>query len=185
MEELFQGDLVYCPLCEQQFMRSSYLSTVFPAGSGPLWFANMVMHYRHHHVVYYNHSVHYNSWHGRYEAFKSEVNERAKRQILRGAKRFLREHGFTADDLDELQGTTGKTRALALKLLGGSPEPRRTVPNRGPMMGTDDGAHKTGTSDITVAGELVSVHSMSGSSERMRSRETEQLRLDRFLSVEQ
>ena len=104
MMELFQGVLVYCPLCEKWFSRSTYLSTVFPASSHSLWFANMVMHYRHEHVVYYNHSVHYNSWHGRYENFKSEVNERAKRQILRGAKRFLREHGFMADDLDELQG---------------------------------------------------------------------------------
>ncbi len=117
-----QGERFYCPLCDSLVHLSSYLHVIFSSPRGE-WFANMVTHYRHHHIVYYNHSVHWQSWHGHYDEFKHEVNERAKRQILRKCTRYLREYGFTANDLDLLLGTTPETRALALQLLGGAPPP--------------------------------------------------------------
>ena len=81
----------------------------------------MVTHYRHHHVVYYNNSVGYASYKGRYDDFKHQVNERAKRQIIRKAGDFMKAHRITADHFAELQGTTEETLVLARDRLGGSP----------------------------------------------------------------
>ena len=116
--------LFLCPLCPAYLPMSEYLATVFD-NKKALWVANMVTHYRHWHVNYYNRHVGYASYKGRYDAFKHEVNERAKRQIIRKATPFLRAHGITADDFAELQGTTEETMTLALKMLGGSPRERR------------------------------------------------------------
>ncbi len=110
----------YCPLCKGWFRRSGYLDTVF---SEPklLWLSNMVCHYRHEHIMYYNRWVHYYSYHYNYEKFKTNVNNRAKRNIIRKCEDFLRYHRFTPQDFAELQNTDQKTLDLAHKILGGTP----------------------------------------------------------------
>ena len=126
VQPLFDDNLCYCPLCRDWFIGSDYLASVFIGNPRALWVANMVTHYRHHHVDYYNHNVGYASWKGRYDEFKHLVNERAKRQVIRKARAFLREHRITAEHFAELQGTTEETMTLASRMLGGGrPPPSR------------------------------------------------------------
>ncbi len=54
-----------------------------------------------------------------YEVAKQEVNERAKRQIIRKATDYLIEHGFLPEHFAALQNTTEETMKLARKKLGG------------------------------------------------------------------
>lgn len=114
----------FCPLCNNYFPESEYLRTVIN-NANTIWLANMVTHYRHKHIISWN-----NHWNGTYkgskyflygetyEKEKRKVNERAKRQILRKAETFLKEHGFSLKDFEQLQGNAPKTLALALKTLG-------------------------------------------------------------------
>ena len=44
----------YCPICEQRFDTSDYLSGVFKGNDRAMWLANMVMHYRHNHITSWN-----------------------------------------------------------------------------------------------------------------------------------
>lgn len=108
---------VYCPLCNEWFGGSSYLFTVF-TDERSLWLANMVTHYRHSHIVswnkmwgrysgYYQQAAHYHD--EDYEVRKSEINERAKRQIVRKATEFLKNNNIGMDVFNSLQGTTDKT----------------------------------------------------------------------------
>jgi len=57
-----------------------------------------------------------------YDDFKYIVNERAKRQILRFCKKFMKHHNFTLDDLLALKGRDEQTIKLYIKYLGGSME---------------------------------------------------------------
>lgn len=86
----------------------------------------MVTHYRHTHIRYYNRWVHYHSRFRDYETFKTTVNNRVKRNILRKCKPFLKQNGFTVQDFEALQGTDDKTLKLAVKILGGRTTPRPT-----------------------------------------------------------
>lgn len=52
-----------------------------------------------------------------YDEMKHEVNEQAKRQILRKCKQFMIENGFTAEHVKALKGTTEKTYELYQKTL--------------------------------------------------------------------
>lgn len=52
-----------------------------------------------------------------YEEMKSQVNERAKRQILRKCKKYMISNGFSVDDVKELDGTTQETINLYIKIL--------------------------------------------------------------------
>ncbi len=110
--------VVRCLLCGAE-IGSAYLDSAIPDDRVYL-LACMVTHYRHHHVKYYNNSVGYVQRHTSvpYEAFKSEVNERAKRQIIRKATANLRALGITAEHFEALQNSEPKTIALARKLLG-------------------------------------------------------------------
>lgn len=116
---------VFCPLCGHYFDGSEYLKTVFDANEvwQALWFANMVMHYRHNHITSWNKCWGYRGnsyrygWFGDYDDEKAKVNERAKRQILRKAKDYLKHYSFTADVLEELQNTTEETMKVAHKIL--------------------------------------------------------------------
>ena len=126
MQPLFDGNLCFCPLCDDWFVGSDYLASVFE-NPRALWVANMVTHYRHRHVDYYNRHVGYASWSGRYDEFKHLVNERAKRQVIRKARHFLREHRIAAEHFAELQGTTEETLALASRMLGGGLPPGPAV----------------------------------------------------------
>lgn len=120
MVSLLDGKgLVYCPLCDDHFSESEYLQTVFTDVKSR-WLANMVTHYRHEHVNYYNNSVGYVSVYHDYDQFKHLANERAKRQILRKCLTFLKQHTFVPSDFKALQGTDDKTLALAERLLASS-----------------------------------------------------------------
>ena len=116
--------MVYCPICKHYFDGSEYLKTVFLDDEKALWFANMVMHYRHSHITSWNKCWGYggryyrSGWFGDYDEEKAKVNERAKRQILRKCKDYLKANGFTKDVLDKLQNTTEETREVAMKILG-------------------------------------------------------------------
>ena len=115
---------VYCPMCKKYFCGSDYLYSIFAADEKALWFANMVMHYRHSHITSWNKCWGYggryyrSGWFGDYDEEKAKVNERAKRQILRKCKDYLKANGFTVDVLDKLQNTTDETREVAMKILG-------------------------------------------------------------------
>ena len=116
--------IIFCPICDHYFSGSEYLYGVFHDDKKALWFANMVMHYRHTHIAYWNKCWGYggryyrSGWFGDYDEEKAKVNERAKRQILRKCKDFLKENKFSPDILDKLQNTTDETRKVALKILG-------------------------------------------------------------------
>ncbi len=108
---------VFCPLCNKWFAGSPYLSTVF-TDERSLWLANMVTHYRHTHIEswdkmwgryggYYQQAAHYHD--EDYEDRKSEINERAKRQIARKAAEFLRDNNVDTEVFRSLQGTCEKT----------------------------------------------------------------------------
>lgn len=117
---------VYCPLCNEWFGGSSYLFTVF-TDERSLWLANMVTHYRHSHIIswdkmwgryggYYQQAAHYHD--EDYEVRKSEINERAKRQIVRKATEFLKNNNIGMDVFNSLQGTTDKTIGVVNNFLG-------------------------------------------------------------------
>lgn len=116
--------IIFCPICDHYFYGSEYLYGIFHDDKKALWFANMVMHYRHTHITSWNKCWGYggryyrSGWFGDYDEEKAKVNERAKRQILRKCKTFLRENKFSPDILDKLQNTTDETRKVAIKILG-------------------------------------------------------------------
>lgn len=126
----------YCPLCDNMFTASDHLAVVFAGRPRAEWLANMVTHYRHRHITSWNkmwrgfpgaayrRAAHF----GDYEAEKSKVNERAKRQLLRRARAWLIQAGVTADDFAALRGTTEETLRFARRLLPGR-EQRRLVDN--------------------------------------------------------
>lgn len=132
--ELGDGHLLFwCPLCRSHQGASVYLHhEVFPAQPGAEWVANMVTHYRHDHITSWNkmwrgfpgaayrRAAHF----GDYEEEKSKVNERAKRQILRGARDYLVRSGITAEDFAALKGTTEETMRLARRVLPGAGQAR-------------------------------------------------------------
>ncbi len=128
MEQLFKesNDTIYfyCPLCDSHHPQSSYLAEIFSGDEKARWIANMVTHYRHSHITSWNkcwgrYSGSYrDGWFTDYDAEKHKVNERAKRQIIRKAKEFLRNHDFTVEIFKKLSGTSDETIMLAEKHLG-------------------------------------------------------------------
>lgn len=85
-----------CPLCNNEIHRSEYLNSIFEDDNYAEWAANLVTHYRHDHIRYYDLS--WQNW--RYanknpeyqhaethEDFKEVVNNRAKRQLIRAIKK--------------------------------------------------------------------------------------------------
>ena len=116
---------VFCPLCHVWFAGSHYLSTVFE-DERSLWLANMVTHYRHSHIKswdkmwgryggYYQQAAHYRD--EDYEDRKSDINERAKRQIARKSLNFLIDNMIEIDVFKSLQGTTEDTIKTVSKLF--------------------------------------------------------------------
>ena len=82
----------YCPLCKDFVDGSDYLyDEAFPDDYYAYWVANLVKHYRHEHISYYNRTMRSWSYAERnpeymklgYEEYKKLVNNRAKRQIIR------------------------------------------------------------------------------------------------------
>ena len=107
-----------CPLCNRWFRGSEYLETVFKEPR-PLLLANLITHYRHEHLHYdknYGFVVHYKGYATRDE-YRSDINERAKRQYARKCTEWLKANGFTVEDVQKLKGTTPKTVAVWKKKL--------------------------------------------------------------------
>lgn len=116
---------VFCPLCKTTFQESDYLKTVIPDPK-VLWIANMITHYRHNYIKSWNKCWGYgggryrSGWFGDYDAEKTKVNNRAKRQIIRQAAIFLKHHGIDATHFEQLQQNDYETLALAKAKLGGN-----------------------------------------------------------------
>ena len=116
------GKLTYCPLCGKYFESSEYLNSIFK-NENSRWLANMVTHYRHTHITSWNKCWGHNGgfyrsgWFKDYDVEKSLVNERAKRQIFRKCKNYLKENNFMKEDLIALQGNADETINLFEKLL--------------------------------------------------------------------
>lgn len=81
-----------CPLCGAPLRRSPHLEEAFKGDAYGLWLARTVTHYRHDHLTSYN-RAYLSSAYARkipgysamgHEAYRALVNERAKRQIIRG-----------------------------------------------------------------------------------------------------
>ena len=114
----------YCPLCGQRYDVSDYLMSVFKDDERALWLANMVMHYRHHHITWWNKCWGRYGWYyrdaahfGDYDEEKSKVNEQAKRQIARKCPKYLIDNAINKEAFSKLQGTTEKTLATVDKIL--------------------------------------------------------------------
>lgn len=123
MKELFKENYVYCPLCDEYFMESDYLNSVFSNKKKASWLANMVTHYRHHHITSWNKcwgkygSRYRSNWFGDYDEEKKKVNERAKRQIVRKATSFLSYHKICINEFQLLQYNDEATLQLVQKKL--------------------------------------------------------------------
>lgn len=115
-----QRRVCICLLCGEE-ITSAHLDGAI-ADDKAYYMACMVMHYRHEHVRYYNNSVGYVSRHHDYESFKSKVNERAKRNIIRKCMEILRANGVTSETFLLLENNDSETIKLAKKLLD-SPTP--------------------------------------------------------------
>lgn len=121
--ELDGSKRVYCPICNRWFEGSSYLFEEFKDDEKAIWLSNMVTHYRHTHITSWNKCWGYggrfyrSGWFGDYDTEKQKVNERANRQIIRKAKDFLIENGFTSEDFKILKNTTEETMKLAIDKL--------------------------------------------------------------------
>lgn len=85
---------VYCPRCNILVEGSEYLFTeAFPDDYYSYWIACLVMHHRHEHISYYDNSwrfYHYGSKNKEYgelgyEDYKKLINNRAKREMVRGS----------------------------------------------------------------------------------------------------
>ncbi len=82
----------YCPICKDFVKGSEYLyDEAFPDDCFAYWIANLVTHYRHHHIRYYDLSWRYWSYGDKnpeyqklgHDGFRTLVNNRAKRQLIR------------------------------------------------------------------------------------------------------
>ena len=123
MEKMINKKMFYCPLCESEHLMSDYLQEVFKKKPKTLWLSNMITHYRHYHIESWNKcwgsgGRHYRrGWFGNYDEEKFKVNERAKRQIIRKAKDYLKFHMIGIQDFALLQGNDVSTVALVNKVL--------------------------------------------------------------------
>lgn len=113
----------YCPICNDFLPESTYLKIIFKS-ENTKWFANMITHYRHHHITSWNKNWeknghnYRNSYHfGNYHEEKNKINERAKRQIIKKCKDFIIEHNFEKDDFLNLYYNEDKTIELISKIF--------------------------------------------------------------------
>lgn len=126
-------EMFSCPACGEGVPRSNYLLTVFRGDPYAEWMANLVTHWRHDHQNGYNaslQSTRYRDkmWRGRaYEEVKAEINNRAKRQLMRAIarSRWPRKDKYgLVDAVGRLQNGDSMTLELRMKLserLGGGP----------------------------------------------------------------
>lgn len=77
-----------CPVCTRLVAPSAHLHTVFADDPYGEWFANLVTHFRHNHLTSWNKAWRNAAYRRKairkpYEEAKAEVNNRAKRQLMR------------------------------------------------------------------------------------------------------
>lgn len=119
---MFRDGSFFCPMCNNYFKESEYLSTVI-SNPRTLWLANMVTHYRHNHITSWNkcwgrYGGYYQGyWFGDYDEEKSKVNERAKRQIIRKCLSFLQAKSIVKADFEGLEYNSPETIVLINKKL--------------------------------------------------------------------
>lgn len=112
-----------CPLTHVKIKQSPYLAQVFKSDYKTLWIANLITHYRHNIISYWDKCWGYNgnryrrNWFRDYDEEKALVNERAKRQIIRKAHNILMDCGITPEVFGNLEGTTEETMKVAKKFL--------------------------------------------------------------------
>lgn len=113
----------YCPISDDYFELSEYLKNIFRDNPKALWFANMVTHYRHNHISWWNNcwgangNRYQGNWFKDYDDEKKKVNESSKRQIIRKCHEYMNFHEITIDDLMELTENEKKTILVAEKFL--------------------------------------------------------------------
>ena len=116
-------DNITCPICNEKFMESESLLDAFRDDTKTKYLSNLVRHYRHSHIRYWNKcwgpygDKYRGHWFKDYILEKSKVNNRAKRQILRKAGPVLKFMGIGPRHFRKLQETDVKT-IVALKVLG-------------------------------------------------------------------
>ena len=112
-----------CPICNQLILQSNYLEEIFREDKKILWLANLVTHYRHHHITSWDKCWETNGhrykahWFTDYDSEKEKVNERAKRQIIRKGYKVLLENGILVEHFKNLKSTTVETLKVADKFL--------------------------------------------------------------------
>jgi hypothetical protein len=113
----------YDPIDKKYYCGSSYLYNVFKEAPDSLWIANMITHYRHNHISYWNKCWGNNGkryrkeWFVSYEIEKKKVNERAKRQIIRKCWPYMKWHGITKESFHQLENTSEETEKVIDKYL--------------------------------------------------------------------
>lgn len=109
-----------CPLCGEIFYFSDYLETAIEDNKTRL-IANLVTHYRHEHQKSWDSQWRYISMWKKAETYyiaKKDHNNRAKRQIMRKCKDWLKENDITAKNFFDLQDNDEKTIELVNKTFG-------------------------------------------------------------------
>ncbi len=82
---------IICPICNQEINASEYLHNIFMDDTYAEWAANLITHYRHYHIKYYDRSWRNSRYRNRnptytyqgHDEFKRMVNNRAKRVLIR------------------------------------------------------------------------------------------------------
>lgn len=119
-EEIYDVRRFFCPMCDVYYEDSSYLNSVIP-NEKTLWIANMITHYRHKHVKWWDNRWGRNGYGGRkygdYDKEKPVANNTFKRQIIKKCKDFLELQGIGKEHFLELQENDEMTLQLINKKL--------------------------------------------------------------------
>jgi hypothetical protein len=111
-----------CPFGCDAIRRSEYLTSVFAKDPYGEWAANLVTHYRHRHIHYYDRSWRSGAYAAKnpeyvgHDQFKAIINNRAKRQLIRAIAKMkewpLWRRRLLVDAFLRLQFTDEETRKL-------------------------------------------------------------------------
>lgn len=120
--EMFKAAGVYCPICKSYFNLSFFLHNEIK-DKKTLWFANMVMHYRHSHIEYWDKVAgrggvfHRRTNNKVYHQEKIRVNEKSKRQIMRKCQDYMIACGMNMDTIKGLIYNSEYTLQIAELIL--------------------------------------------------------------------
>jgi hypothetical protein len=103
-------DKITCPICNEKFIESESLLDAFSDDTKTKYLSNLVRHYRHSHIRYWN-----KCWGPYGDKYRGHW---FKRQIIRKAGSVLKNMGIGPRHFRKLQETDFKTIDLALKVLG-------------------------------------------------------------------